>query len=308
MKTFRPLLVPVMLMALILAPVLASADNLFNWGQDRYFKYNPTTSTVVTAATYTIKTTDDLIIVNAASNNINLILPAVKSVMMGNADSYIIRRADTSAYTVTITASTTDSVTNTIEGRASVILPISLDPSLPTGFNDIPVITGSTSYPTMSITIRQGYDWKIPWTMSMVQADMSTGNVYITSGVIGNTIVSTPTVSTVYGAADCGKTIAVATDALTFSVGTLPSGCSLKFMNTGTAGNNIITIRLPTTQAAQGTCFSGAAIAGTIINSLTGSTLTNTKSTAKAGDQMTIISVSTTSLVISGCTGTWASS
>lgn len=308
MKNFRKFLIPVALVALMLVSVIASADNLFNWGQDRYFKYNPVNITPVTAATYTLKMTDDLIVVNAASNNINLVLPTIKSTVAGNAVTYTIRRSDSSANTVTILAATTDAVTNTIEGRASIVLPISNDPYLPTGYNDNPTVTGTTGYPTLQIGLRQGYDWKVFWIHPLVQSDMYTGSVYINSGLIANTVMTTPTVSTTYAAADCGKTISVATDALTFQLGTLPAGCSLKFINTGTAGNNIITIKLPTTQAAQGSCTSAAALNMTILNTATGSTLTNTKSTAKAGDQMTLTSISTTSIIISGCTGTWASS
>lgn len=117
-----------------------------------------------------------------------------------------------------------------------------------------------------------------------------------------------PTVSTTFTSGDCGKLIGVSTDALVHTLPTTSAGCGMTFKNVGAAGNNIISIKAPAGFAFYGTCFGGgtAGIAN-VITSATGSTLTNTKATAKTGDTVTILYTggTGTTLLVSGCTGTW---
>lgn len=130
-------------------------------------------------------------------------------------------------------------------------------------------------------------------------------------GANGNMLYSNYTTSQTLTQANCGQIINVLTDALTF---TLPTGptlgqppCMITFANTGTAGNNIITIKSNGSAVFAGSCLSGAP-AVTVVSSAVGSTFTNTKSTAKTGDSVTLISAGATTWLITNCIGTWASS
>lgn len=130
-------------------------------------------------------------------------------------------------------------------------------------------------------------------------------------GAPGNMLSSNLTATATLTPTSCGAVVGVGTDSLTFTLPTGPTAgqppCIIQFANTGTAGNNIIRIASNGSSVFAGTCFSGAAIAGTIISSAVGSTLTNTKATAKTGDTVTLVSAGTTTWLVTNCTGTWAS-
>lgn len=283
---FKKLLFPV-LAAVLLVTGISTADQMWNLLQNRYTSANPPTSRRVTA-NYTAVAADRMIDCDTTSGAITVTLPTIVNTLGGNSASYTIRNIGTTGYAVTVTAATTDSITNTIEGVASRLLPSPL--------------SGTSS--TMSIALRGGYDWKVIWETPPFTANMLTGDVAIQWGRYANAVVSTPTTSVTLTYADCGKTYAVGTDALTF---TLPSaasvGCGFKFINIGAAGNNLIDIK---PNAADN--FSGTVMGATfqLISSTTGSTLTNTKSTAQPGDFVQIITMATGSWgIVSGSTGTW---
>lgn len=282
-------------LALMLVVGGAFADQTFNVGQDRYYSPNPSGSRTVTAD-YTLTAADKgkLINVDTTSGAITITLPDIVDTLLGNQGSYIIKNTGTTGYAVTVTASTADSVTNTIEGVASRALPASM--------------SGSSTI--MFVTLRAGYDWKVTWETSPVVIDMFNNRTDISRGrFLMNSIATAPTTSiTLTPYTYCGKRIPVATDALTLTLFAAGSavGCEMEFVNTGAAGAAIIDIKAPATDAFYGTLWNpGATAGGTVVSSTTGSTLSNTKTTAKTGDTVRIYSINTGSWIISNNTGTW---
>lgn len=269
----------------------AFANEYFNLDEDRFYSPNPTTIRTVTA-NYTAVKSDHEIDVDTTSGAITITLPTIINTLGGNQAYYIIRNIGTTGYAVTVTAATTDAVTNTIEGAATRLL-------------SSPIVGTST---IMNVALRNGYDWKVLWETPPFYMSMLTGNSVIGQGAFMRSVVVTgPTTSiTLTPASYCGRIIPVSTDALTL---TLPAagaviGCTMEFINAGAAGGAIIDIKASSTDAFYGTLHNPVGTS-TIVSSSTGSTLSNTKTTAKTGDYVRLVSISTGSWVFTSNTGTW---
>jgi hypothetical protein len=70
----------------------------------------------------------------------------------------------------------------------------------------------------------------------------ATGTYALTSGVGSYDVISTVTTSQTIAVAACGTTYYIGTDALVMTLPATAAGCNLWFVNTGAAGNNIITL------------------------------------------------------------------
>lgn len=146
------------------------------------------------------------------------------------------------------------------------------------------------------LTTDSNNSWTVSYESPLVLEDYKYGGVasYTYQTVAANTTLTT---------GDCGKTIGVGTDSLTITLPTAFAGCSFTFVNIGAAGNNILDIAAGSADAFYGTLI-GSSLP-TIVTSGTGSTLSNTKSTAKKGDYVKIVSPASATWVITGNTGTW---
>lgn len=278
-------------LALMLMLSVAFADQTWNLGQNRSYSPNPSTIRLV-SANYTAVKADHMIKVDTTSGAVTITLPDILDTLGGNSAGYIIQNIGTTGYAVTVTASTTDAVANTIEGVASRVLPSA--------------ILGTSS--TMSVSLKTGYDWKVTWETPPVAIDMLNNLTTIGKGMIKfSNVVTAPTVSATLTVADCGKVIPVATDALTFTLGAAGAmkGCDIRFINTGAAAAVLLDIKAPSTDAFYGYVNDSQGRQATVVTSSTGSTLSNTKASAQTGDSVRLISINTGSWLFTDVTGTW---
>jgi len=264
------------------------ADESWNYTQSRYYSPNPDKVTSV-STTYSILTTDQMVKGDASSAAFTMTLPPIKSNGLGG-KVYIINKVDTSLNLITIAASTTDSVANTIEGKTTRVI------TVPSGYVKLMAV---------------GYDWKVQWESAPFKVDMTTGEFSPYRGTSGLRLTSTPTASatTTYLQSDCGKVISVSTGTNTIALPTAAPGCEFTIINTGANGANIVDIKAASTDAFYGPIYSSATATGaastvTLVTSSTGSTLSNTKATALKGDACRIVSPLATIWNIL-CTGIW---
>jgi hypothetical protein len=275
---------------------MAFADSQFNEGQDRYYTPAPSKSRTVTANT-TALVSDHMIDCDTTSGAITVTLPGILSSYGGYAGGYIIRNIGTTGYSVTVAASTTDSVTNTIEGTTARVLASPM--------------TGS--YSVMQVAIRGGYDWKVLWETPPYYMNMATGISQFSKGYfMRSPLITVPTVSTVYTQADCGKIIPVSTDALTLTLpaaGAAGAGCTFEFVNVGAAGAAVINVKTASSDLFYGYVYtSGTQSMIPLYTVSTSSLLVNVKATAKIGDSATIRSIGTGSWSILRSVGVWTTS
>lgn len=119
---------------------------------------------------------------------------------------------------------------------------------------------------------------------------------------------NTITASTTLTEADAGKSFNIATDALVITLPLIEAdsiGMEFTFRNTGSDGNNIITLSPASADSINGTIANSAAdsVASGVVNK----DLINTKATANNGDWVKLRAVSTTKWYIEGGVGIWAS-
>lgn len=120
-------------------------------------------------------------------------------------------------------------------------------------------------------------------------------------------IVETITANRTLTAADSGKTFLVGTDALTITLPATVKGLNFRFINSGAAGNNIITVAPVAADGIAGTITLAATIVtrvGTV-----NTAVVNTKATSTKGDSITIVGTGVTgtgAYYIVGSTGIWA--
>jgi hypothetical protein len=173
MKKFFGALIAMCVMLSIANVVFA--DNLFNWGQNRNAPAVNATAVKLISADYTATGADQLIKADAISSAITVTLPPVYNTTGLAGKTYVVQKTDTSANAVTVVASVSDIVANTIEGSASRKI----------------LITGK-----MFLSLKQGPDWKVSWETPPVQVDMYTGVVTVataTAAFSGLTAISAAT-------------------------------------------------------------------------------------------------------------------
>ena len=115
--------------------------------------------------------------------------------------------------------------------------------------------------------------------------------------------VQSITASTTLTAGDSGKVFTIATDALVITLPSVAAGLKFTFVNTGTDGNNIITLSPESTDAIWGTIT----LAGSVVDlgGVDDKDLINTKASTIKGDSVTLVSDGT-DWFVTASTGIWA--
>lgn len=106
---------------------------------------------------------------------------------------------------------------------------------------------------------------------------------------------------------DSGKTFLVATDALVITLPSTVSGVEYTFVNSGAAGNNIITVSPAAADGIAGTITLAATVV--VLDGTVNKDLINTKASSVAGDACSIIATGTagvTAWTIKNSAGIWA--
>lgn len=119
--------------------------------------------------------------------------------------------------------------------------------------------------------------------------------------------VVTLTADTTLTYEDSGTTFLVATDALTITLPDTKIGISFKFINSGAAGNNIITVSPQAADGIAGTITLASSVV--VLDGTVDKDAINTKATSQAGDSLSIIGTGvagTTAWLVQSSTGIWA--
>lgn len=106
---------------------------------------------------------------------------------------------------------------------------------------------------------------------------------------------------------DSGLTFLIATDALTITLPSTKIGIRYKFMNSGAAGNNIITVSPQAADGIAGTITLASSVV--VLDGTVDKDAINTKATSQAGDCLDIIgtgTAGTTAWLVNSSTGIWA--
>lgn len=106
---------------------------------------------------------------------------------------------------------------------------------------------------------------------------------------------------------DSGKTFFVATDSLTITLPSTVTGLEYTFVNSGAAGNNIITVSPVAADGIAGTVTLAATVV--VLDGTVDKDAVNTKASSVAGDAMKIIGsgvTGTKAWFIKSSTGIWA--
>lgn len=106
---------------------------------------------------------------------------------------------------------------------------------------------------------------------------------------------------------DSGKTFLIATDDKVISLPATVAGLKIRVINSGAAGNNIVTISPAAADGISGSVVLAAAV--TVIAGVVDKDIINTKATAKAGDFVNLIGTGitgTTAWIMDGAVGIWA--
>lgn len=136
--------------------------------------------------------------------------------------------------------------------------------------------------------------------------DVNGNRVPFSSGGFG-VVVEEITANRTLTVEDSGKIFLVGTDALTVTLPPTISGLEYTFINSGVAGNNIITISPNVADGIAGTIT----LASSVVNRVgtVDTDLVNTKATSTKGNSVRIIGTGVTgtgAYYIAGSTGIWA--
>jgi hypothetical protein len=246
-------------------------------GSDAQPSFNQTSSAYKTAA-YTLTTSDSLVNFTATSANIVATLPTVESCLTGQRCSFKIQKKDATAYAIVVTPATGD----TIGGESTRYL------------------LSDEAY--IIISAGPGKNWSVQYETPYIVEDHELGTY--TTGIGSGGLVSTLTVSTTLTASACGNTYLIGTDALTIDLPATVANCVLRFVNSGAAGNNIMTINPATADNIWGTITLASSVV--VIEDTAGDAIVNTKATSVKGDSITLIGDGADGWFILSSTGIWA--
>ncbi len=115
------------------------------------------------------------------------------------------------------------------------------------------------------------------------------------------------TVSKTLRVEDSGKTFSVATDALDITLPATIKGLEYEFVNSGAAGNNIMTISPAAADGIAGTITLAATVV--VLDGTIDKDAINTKASSIAGDSIRIVGTGitgTTAWLVKSSTGIWA--
>lgn len=106
---------------------------------------------------------------------------------------------------------------------------------------------------------------------------------------------------------ESGNVFLVGTDALTVTLPSTKAGIKYTFINSGAAGNNIITVSPQAADGIAGTVTLASSVV--VLDGTVDKDAINTKATSQAGDCISIIGTGvagTTAWIVEGSTGIWA--
>jgi len=235
------------------------------------------TKTLAKTAAYTITTSDSgaLFEVTCSNANIVITLPSIYDIAGTSFPVKIIKK-DATAYKVIVTPA----AGNTI------------------GFESTRYIVGDESYVVIH---NEGKDWKVDYETAYIVEDHEAGTY--TTGIGSGGQFTVKTTSTTLTGSDCGSVIAVATDAIATKLPPTIANCKLTFVNTGAAGNNILTINPDDADQIFGTVTLAATVVAIV--GAAGDSVANTKATSIRGDSMTLIGDGVDGWYIAASTGIW---
>ncbi|HQT90948.1 MAG TPA: hypothetical protein PL001_02845 [Candidatus Kryptobacter bacterium] len=270
----KKLIFALVMLCLVVAGV-ASAETA-RLGKDYGPAFNQTASVAKTAA-YTLTASDSLVNFSLASADYAATLPAISS-FSGESKSYKIVKTDATAYVLTVTPATGD----TIGGESTRKL-ISDD-----------------SY--MIITSGPGKNWTITYETPYIVEDHKAGTY--TTGIGSGGLFSTLTVSTTLTASACGNVYTAATGTLTINLPSTVANCKIKIINNAAPYSQIIN------PADADAIFGSCTLASSVVTiaGAVGDSVTNTTATAVKGDwiELTGSGVAASGWWITGCQGIWA--
>jgi len=254
---------------------VASAETA-RLGKDYGPAFNQTASVAKTAA-YTLTASDSLVNFSLASANYAATLPAISS-FSGESKSYKIMKTDATAYVLTVTPATGD----TIGGESPRKL-LSHD-----------------SY--MIITSGPGKNWTITYETPYIVEDHEAGTY--TTGIGSGGLYSSTTVSTTLTASACGNIYTATTGTQVFMLPATVANCKITLINGvgGTSGGMQVDINT----ADQ--IFGGFTLASSVvtISDTAGDSINNTAATSVKGDYVTLIGDGVDGWFIIGGQGIWA--
>ena len=131
--------------------------------------------------------------------------------------------------------------------------------------------------------------------------------VYIQDDGKSHGLVETIAANKTLTVQDSGKTFLVATDALTITLPATALGMEFYFINSGAAGNNIITVSPVAADGISGTITLAATVV--VLDGTVDKDLVNTKASSIAGDAVRITGTGVTGVtawLINNSTGIWA--
>lgn len=120
-----------------------------------------------------------------------------------------------------------------------------------------------------------------------------------------NSLVSVISEDTTLTAGDSGKTFLVGTDALTITLPATKQGVRYTFINSGTDGNNLITLSPNANDAIFGSISNAAS--DSVSSGAVNKNFVNTKATANKGDRITLVGDGVDGWYITEGVGIWAS-
>lgn len=128
---------------------------------------------------------------------------------------------------------------------------------------------------------------------------------WVHRAVYGEVVILTD--NTTLATTDSGKTFLIGTDAKVISLPATMAGVKYTIINSGAAGNNIVTISPVAADGISGTITLAATVV--VDAGVVNKDLINTKASAKAGDCVTLVGTGvtgTTAWIIASSTGIWA--
>lgn len=274
MKTAKYIFLVLASLLVVSAPAFAVTERL---GADLPIQFSASKTLAKTEA-YTITASDcgALVEVTATSANIVITLPDVSTILGTSCPLKIVKK-DATAYSIIVTPPAGHTV----------------------GKESTRYILGDESYVAIH---NEGKDWKVDYETPYIVENHEAGTY--TTGIGSGGLFSTVTVSTTLTASACGNVYAVATDTVIMNLPATVANCKITFVNTGAAGNNLLTIN----PVAADQIFGTVTLASTVVAIVgaAGDAVSNTKVTSIRGDSMTLIGDGVDGWYIAASTGIWA--
>lgn len=148
-------------------------------------------------------------------------------------------------------------------------------------------------------------DGSAGWYVESVQGIWLEESQVADDGVRNPLRVETDTVNKTLDASDSGKIFLMATDAKVYTLPATEIGLVYTFFNSGSDGNNIITISPNSSDAIHGTITLAASVV--VLSGTDDKDVINTKASSTTGDSITLVGDGSVGWFVQASTGIWAS-